>query len=66
MRLAFVLTLVFVASGCASAHKAAPTTAEMRDVDEAKMRQVEDVAARRGVRVQWVNPPRKQAPASGG
>ena len=66
MRLVFLLTVMVVASGCASAHKAAPTTAEMRDVDEAKMRQVEDAAARRGVRVQWVNPPRKQAPASGG
>jgi hypothetical protein len=60
MRLAFVLTLVLVGSGCASADKPAPTSAEMRDVDQAKMQQVEDAAARRGVRIQWLNPPRKQ------
>jgi uncharacterized protein YceK len=66
MRLAFVLTLLFVASGCASADKAAPATAEMRDVDEAKMQQIEDQAARRGVRVYWINPPRKAAAQTGG
>jgi hypothetical protein len=32
------------------------------DVDQDKMSVIEDHAARSGVRVYWVNPPRKAAP----
>lgn len=65
MRLAFALAITLVAGGCASADKPL-TTVGIRDVDETKMQQVEDAAARRGVRVYWVNPPLKAAPAKGG
>jgi len=65
MRLGFLLTVMVVASGCASADHV-PTTAEMRSVDEAKMQQIEEAAARRGVRVYWVNPPQKPTSAAGG
>lgn len=65
MRLAFVLAVMLVAGGCASSDK--PLTAVgIRDVDEAKMQQVEDAAARRGVRIYWVNPPLRAEPAKGG
>jgi hypothetical protein len=67
MRLALVLAVTLVAGACASADKqATPVAAGMRDVDEAKMQQVEDEAARRGVRVYWINPPRKPAAQAGG
>jgi hypothetical protein len=68
MRLALVLAITLVGSGCASADKAdkAPVSAGMQDADQAKMQQVEDVAARRGVRIQWVNPPRKPEQPAGG
>ncbi len=68
MRLALLLAIMLTANGCASADKAdkAPVAPGMRDVDQAKVQQVEDAAAQRGVRVQWVNPPRKQTPPEGG
>ncbi|HZS70155.1 MAG TPA: hypothetical protein VFA72_23855 [Burkholderiales bacterium] len=69
MRLAFVLAATLIAGGCASTTENAdntPVSAGMRDVDQAKMQQVEDVAARRGVRIQWVNPPRKPEQPAGG
>ncbi len=65
MRLALALAITVVAGGCASSDKPL-TTVGSRDVDEAKMQQVEDAAARRGVRVYWVNPPLKTEPAKGG
>jgi hypothetical protein len=67
MRLAFALAVIVFAGGCASMDKSdKPSTIPgMRDVDEAKMQQVEDVAARRGVRIQWVNPPRKPEQPAG-
>ena len=65
MRLALVLAMTLVASACASPDKPL-TTVGIRDVDEAKMQQVEDAAARRGVRVYWINPPLKAEPAKGG
>ena len=69
MRLAlFLAVMIGAGGGCAAVDNAdqGPASPGMRDVDEAKMQQVEDVAAQRGVRVQWVNPPRKSTPAEGG
>jgi len=65
MRPGLVLAIAFVANACASADQP-QAGAGMRDVDEAKMQQVEDAAARRGVRIQWLNPPRKQSAPSAG
>jgi uncharacterized lipoprotein YmbA len=58
MRLAFVLTVTLLAGACASADQP-QTTVGLRDVDEAKMQAVEEAAEHRGVRVYWMNPPRK-------
>ncbi len=68
MRLALLLAITLTANACASADKAdkPPVAPGIRDVDQAKVQQVEDAAAQRGVRVQWVNPPRKQPPPEGG
>jgi len=65
MKLAFLLTVTLVAGGCASA-KQPQSAPAARDVDEAWMQRVDDEAARRGVRVHWVNPPRKASPAADG
>jgi hypothetical protein len=46
--------------GCATS--SAPTSV----VDEAKMAAVERAATRAGVKIIWVNVPRKEVPASGG
>jgi uncharacterized lipoprotein YmbA len=58
MRLAFALTLTVLAGGCASTEPPL-TTVGLRDVDQPKMDAVEEAAARRGVRVYWMNPPLK-------
>jgi len=65
MRLALVLPMMLLLSACASGEKG-QSTAGMRDVDEAKMQAVEEAAARNGIRVYWVNPPRKPASQTGG
>ena len=67
MRPALVLAAMLCAGGCATTTDKEPTTAvgAARNVDEARMQQVENVAAQRGVRIQWVNPPRKPEQPSG-
>ena len=56
MSRSLLLALSLLAGGCA-----APGTADQNDGD--KMSLVERTAAERGVKVYWVNPPRKaQAP----
>jgi hypothetical protein len=57
MRLFLGSLLTALCAGCASS----PPVVGYRDVDEAKMSQVEENASRTGVRVFWVNPPRKPA-----
>jgi hypothetical protein len=58
MKLAFLVALTLVASACATADQP-PAPAGMRGLDEAKMQAVEEAAERNGVRVYWMNPPRK-------
>lgn len=65
MRIAFALPLMLFLCACASGGKG-QAPAGMRDVDEAKMQAVEEAAARNGIRVYWVNPPRKAASQTGG
>jgi hypothetical protein len=61
MRLSLVLAIALLGCGCTRT----PPGPNYSDVDEAKMSQVEDSAARNGVRVYWINPPRKStAPGS--
>jgi thiamine biosynthesis lipoprotein ApbE len=60
MRLAFLVAITLVASACASADQSA-TPVGVTGVDEAKMQAVEQAAERNGVRVYWMNPPRKPA-----
>ena len=65
MRLALVLPMMLLVGGCATGEKG-QAPAGIRDVDEAKMQAVEEAAARNGIRVYWVNPPRKPASQTGG
>ena len=58
MRITFVLTLTLVAGACASADQS-DSAVGMQGVDEAKIQAVEEAAEHRGVRVYWMNPPRK-------
>ena len=51
-------------TGCASQASTAPGDAFA--VDERKMGAIEHQATQLGLRVMWVNPPRKPAAASGG
>jgi hypothetical protein len=62
MRTAIFVSMTVMA-GCASP----PTTAsgEAFAVDERKMGAIEHQATQLGLRVMWVNPPRKPAPAPG-
>lgn len=63
MRRSLLLALLLLAGGCA-------TPAATDQSDAARMSLVERTAAERGVRVYWVNPPRKaevlEAPKPGG
>jgi ABC-type phosphonate transport system ATPase subunit len=61
MRLALVIAAAVLAAACSSPSQ---PMVDYRDVDEAKMSQVEENAQRTGVRVFWVNPPRKPAGAT--
>jgi hypothetical protein len=61
MRLILAVVIMLVACGCTRT----PPGPSFSDIDEAKMSQIEERAARSGVRVYWLNPPRK-ASASGG
>jgi len=51
--------------GCASAPKAELAVSD-DGVDRARMTIIEEQAARSGVRVFWMNPPRKPSTPSGG
>ena len=62
MRLSLLLAIALLGGGCTKT----PPGPNYSDVDEAKMSVIEESAARAGVRVYWVNPPRKPAAASGG
>jgi len=52
--------------GCASAPKSELATGYDDGVDRARMAIIEERAARSGVRVFWMNPPRKPSTPSGG
>ena len=54
MRRSLVLGLALLVGGCA-----APNGASQSDVDQAQMSLVDRTASDRGVKVYWVNPPRK-------
>jgi hypothetical protein len=62
MRTAIFVSIALIA-GCATQ----PDTAsgDAFAVDERKMGAIEHQATQLGLRVMWVNPPRKPAPASG-
>ncbi len=53
-------------AGCASAPKSELATSYDDGVDRARMTIIEERAARSGVRVFWMNPPRKPSTPSGG
>ena len=57
MRLTVAVVIMLAACGCSRT----PPGPTYSDTDEAAMARVEDAAARNGVRVHWVNPPRKPA-----
>jgi hypothetical protein len=61
MRLALLMVLALTC-GCTRT----PPGPNYSDVDEAKMSQIEEGAARNGVRVYWINPPRKSETKGGG
>ena len=54
MSRSLVLAFALLAGGCA-----APGGVEQSDLDKAQMSLVERAAADRGVKVYWMNPPRK-------
>lgn len=62
MRTAVSVSIAVIA-GCASPPNSA--SGEAFAVDERKMGAIEHQATQLGLRVMWVNPPRKPAPASG-
>jgi hypothetical protein len=63
MRLAMLLALaLLLGGGCTRT----PPGPNYSDVDEARMSQIEEGAARNGVRVYWINPPRKSETKDGG
>ena len=67
MRLLLLLAIAgFGLAGCASAPKPEGATAGDDGVDHAKMGVIEEQALRSGVRVFWVNPPRKPSTPPGG
>ena len=57
MRLSLLLAIALLAGGCTRT----PPGPSYNDTDEAAMARVEEAAARNGVRIHWVNPPRKPA-----
>ncbi len=54
MRRSLLLALSLLAGGCAT-----PGGTDPSDVDKGQMSLVERAAAERGVKVYWMNPPRK-------
>jgi hypothetical protein len=62
MRTAVSVSMAVIA-GCASPPN--PASGEPFAVHERKMGAIEHQATQLGLRVMWVNPPRKPAPASG-
>ena len=61
MRLTLALAIALLGCSCTRT----PPGPNFSDVDEAKMSVIEDNAARNGVRVYWINPPRKPAAPGG-
>jgi hypothetical protein len=62
MRLALLLAVAAMAcGGCTSMSQTQPAARD-DGIDRGKMAVVETVAERSGVRVYWVNPPRKSSP----
>lgn len=59
---AAAILVAMVLSGCATAPRTAPMQSNLDPLDAAYMARVEHEAMRRGVRVQWVNPPRRELP----
>jgi len=57
MRLALAVAIALLDCGCTRT----PPGPSYSDVNEAKMSAIEESAARNGVRVYWINPPRKPA-----
>jgi type IV pilus biogenesis protein CpaD/CtpE len=67
MRLPLLLAIAALGfAGCASAPKSELATTDDNGVDRARMAVIEQQALRSGVRVFWVNPPRKPSTPSGG
>ena len=67
MRLPLLLAIAALGfAGCASAPKSELATSYDDGVDRARMTIIEERAARSGVRVFWMNPPRKPSTPSGG
>ena len=58
MRLLLALALALLGYGCTRT----PPGPSYSDADQDRMSVIEDRAARSGVRVYWVNPPRKATP----
>ena len=63
MRLALLLAIALLSSGCSSL--GAPRDAAYDDIDREKMATIEQRAWSSGARVYWVDPPRKSATPGG-
>jgi type IV pilus biogenesis protein CpaD/CtpE len=67
MKLLLLLAIAALGlSGCASAPKSGLAAVNDDGVDHARMAIIEEHAARSGVRIFWMNPPRKPSTPSGG
>lgn len=67
MKLPLLLAIAALGfAGCASAPRSELATADDDGVDYARMTAIEQQALRSGVRVFWMNPPRKPSTPSGG
>ncbi len=64
MRLVLLVAAATLAAGCSSLSNNGSSGGY--NVDQGKMAAVEQYAARLGVQVIWINPPRKSAPETGG
>ena len=57
MRSTLAIMIALAAGGCSST----PQGSTYTDTDEGAMARVEEAASHNGIRVHWVNPPRKPA-----
>jgi len=64
MKLVLPIAVATLFTGCSSLSNNGSSGAY--NVDQGKMAAVEQYAARLGVQVIWINPPRKSAPETGG